>query len=414
MVDGKLRAAQAIEYPHQVWVLNDGRIAGKDNWREIDQLARRHGLPCLTREEGARGKAGNLNHGLRYSDAEFVAVIDADHRAEPRLAHALLPYLADPAVAFVTTPQCFETSGGDVLNNEEPFFYGHHQPAKDADNAAFSCGNGVVYRRCALDEIGGFSEWNLVEDLHTSYRLHAAGHKSIYHPRPVTVGTAPTTSAGLAKQRHTWAADSWRILFFDTPLRKPGLTGRQRLHYLYTCTAYFTAIAQTAFWIAPLIYLLLQTPALRGSDADGVYPLFAVPYYAAVFGWLSTFIGLRTAVRTAAQRTFLAPVFILAAFKAAVHRPASTVTEKAVQPRFSLLLMPMILITGLTAAALAYTAHVADKRMTVAMAAAAVTTIVMTGILTAVTPNTHTRRTLRTASVGLTILAVAIFLIRAF
>ena len=36
----------------------------------------------------------------------------------------------------------------------------------------------MAYRRDALVRIGGFSEWSLVEDLHTSIRLHAAGARA--------------------------------------------------------------------------------------------------------------------------------------------------------------------------------------------------------------------------------------------
>ena len=65
------------------------------------------------------------------------------------------------------------------------------QAGKDTDNAAFSCGSGVIYRRKALEEIGGFSTWNLVEDVHTSMLLHDRGWRSIYYNYPLTKGTAP-------------------------------------------------------------------------------------------------------------------------------------------------------------------------------------------------------------------------------
>lgn len=415
MVEQTLAAALAVAYPHRVWLLNDGRIAGKENWQEIEALARHKGVRCLTRTAGRRGKAANLNHGLRHSSAEFVGVIDADHRVDAGFAHETLGYFEDPNVAFVTTPQVFHVPGKDVLNNLEPFFYSYQQPAKDAANAAFSCGNGVVYRRAALAEIGGFSEWNLVEDLHTSYRLHAAGFGSVYHPRALTIGTAPTTAAGLARQRLTWAIDSLRILFFDSPLRKRGLTLRQRAHYLYTTTIYLAGIVQLTFWIAPLVYLLLQLSALRGSEAGPGYALTAGPYYLFVFGWLATFLGVRDTLRAAAQRTFLAPIFLVAALKAAFAREqASTVTDKVAVPRFSLLLLPMLGMAALTVVALTYAAVTAERRMTVAMAAAAGTTLLMSGMLTAVTSDDRTRRKLRSATAAGTVLASLVFVLRAF
>jgi cellulose synthase/poly-beta-1,6-N-acetylglucosamine synthase-like glycosyltransferase len=415
MVEETLTAALDIAYPHQVWLLNDGRIAGKENWREIEALARRKGVRSLTRTEGRRGKAANLNHGLHHSTGEFVGVIDADHRVEPLFAHETLGYFEDPNVALVTTPQVFAVEGEDVLNNLEPFFYGHCQPAKDASNAAFSCGNGVVYRRAALAEVGGFSEWNLVEDLHTSYLLHAAGFESVYHPAALTVGTAPTTAAGLAKQRLTWATDSLRLLFFDNPLRKRGLTVAQRLHYLYTSTSYLSGILLLTFWIAPLVYLLLDLSTIRGSETGWAYAVIAGPYYLFVFGWLATFLGVRNTFRATAQRTFLAPIFLLAAVKAAfARRHARTVTEKVVEPQFSVLLLPMIGIAALSVVALTYLAVGADRRMTAVLASAAATTLLMSGILTAVTSDQRKRQRLRVTAVAGTLGVVVVFLLRAY
>src|SRR5207244_5142153 len=56
MVERTLKATLAIEYPHRTYVLNDGRVAGKPGWEEIEELAARHGVPCLTRTDGAKGK----------------------------------------------------------------------------------------------------------------------------------------------------------------------------------------------------------------------------------------------------------------------------------------------------------------------------------------------------------------------
>ncbi len=168
IVEHTVRAALAVDYPHRTVVLNDGRMAGAADWEQIEELGHRLGVPVLTRTTGQRGKAANLNHGLATSSADFVATIDADHRTHADLGDRMLGHFADPRVAYVQAAQAFEPSP-EVLNNRQEFFYRWLQPAKDAAGAAISCGSGVVYRRAALDDVGGFSEWNIVEDLHTSY-----------------------------------------------------------------------------------------------------------------------------------------------------------------------------------------------------------------------------------------------------
>ena len=260
VVEVAVRSALAIDYPHRTYVLNDGRIAAVDGWEAIDELAARLGAEPITRTTGARSKAGNLNHALRLTSGDYVATIDADHRADSDLADRLLRWFADEQVAFVTAAQRFDVEV-DVLNNQQPFFHQCLQPAKDAAGCAISCGSGVIYRRVALDDVNGFSEWNIVEDLHTSYRLHAAGWTSVYEREPVTTGLAPNTAAEYAHQRGRWMVDGLRLLLLDCPLWKRGLSLRARLHYLHTAGSYLLGLPLLLFLALPPLYLVLRVPA---------------------------------------------------------------------------------------------------------------------------------------------------------
>ena len=150
MVESTVRAALAIEYPHNTYVLNDGKVGGKEGWERIDDLCSRLQVTCFTRTAGGAGKAANLNHALALTSGDLILTIDADHRAAPAAATDTLRWFVDPRVSFVCTRQCFGTDEKhDFLNNEERMFYGPIQSAKDADSSAFSCGNGTVYRRSA-------------------------------------------------------------------------------------------------------------------------------------------------------------------------------------------------------------------------------------------------------------------------
>jgi cellulose synthase (UDP-forming) len=354
MVEQTVRAAQAISYPHRTYVLNDGAIANKPGWEEIDVMAARLGVTCFTRTGGGRGKAANLNHALALTDGEFIATIDADHIAHPDLADQTLGYLAEHDIAFVSSLQSFSSDDHDTLNNEERFFYRSIQPAKDADGCAISCGNGTVYRRAALESIGGFSEWNLVEDLHTSYRLHAAGWKSAYHPRALTHGTAPLTAAEYLNQRLQWATDSLRLLFFDSPLRRKGLRWRQRLHYLHTTTSYLFTASQAIFIVAPSLYLLWGV-SLVNAPSVSEYVGHTLPFLLATALFLIAHTGLRGAMRTVQSALFASPVYLVAVAKATTGiKFRSRVTNKNRQKRFSVLLVPQAVGFVLAAAAMIF------------------------------------------------------------
>ncbi len=386
MVERTLRFALAIDYPHQTYVLNDGRISGRRDWRDIDELAARLGVPCFTRLDGTSGKAGNLNHALARTDGDAVLTLDADHLVVPDVGEQIVGYLRDTGVGFVCTAQSFDTGRVDVLNNAEPMFYRSIQPAKDRDNSAFSCGNGTLYRRSALKSVGGFSEWNIVEDVHTSYELHARGWTSVYHARPISVGTAPATAAVYAKQRLRWAMDSMRLLLFDNPLVKPGLRGWQRAHYLHTSLSYLLASVQMIFLVGPPLAIIFRTRISSGASAQA-YLLYAVPYLVSSLLFVVAYAGPRGAARTVGSALFNAPLYAIAFTRIALgYRPRSSgTTQKVFQPRMSALVLPQIVFAlTLVASIVFYAFDTRADRPVLALGWAGVLLVTMAGPLSAV------------------------------
>ncbi len=280
VLEPTLAAASRIRHsPKRIFVLDD---RGSPN---VKALAQRYGARYLARPTHEDAKAGNLNHALVATSSDptpLILTLDADQVPEPEIMQRLAGYFRFPRVAFVQTQQLFVLPNGDPFTNADSLFYCVMQTSKDADNAAFSCGSGVVYRRAALDEIGGFSSWNLVEDVHTSMRLHAAGWTSIYHPFALTTGTAPSDIVGYTRQRTQWATDSVRMLLWDNPFRYRGLTLAQKLHYVYTGGGYVVAgIIMPLYYLTPVLSLFVGFQLTLGSAREyamyrGVYLAFTL------------------------------------------------------------------------------------------------------------------------------------------
>lgn len=109
VLDNAYRAVAAVDWPADaltVWVLDDA------DRPEVAALAARHGYRYVVRpDRGHLKKAGNLNHALTLSSGEFIAILDADFAPRPDFLRHLVPYLSDPAVGIVQSPQCFDTDG---------------------------------------------------------------------------------------------------------------------------------------------------------------------------------------------------------------------------------------------------------------------------------------------------------------
>lgn len=253
-------------------------LVSDDGWREeIRALAERHGV-LYTPGARKEAKAGNLNSALRYLEvhipsATLILTQDADEAIDPSFLKKTVGYFSDPQLAFVQTPKDALAPSGDPFGVRDRFFYDSVQPGRNGVNAAFSCGSGVVWRIEAVKAIGGYATWNIVEDLTTSYLLHAAGYRSEYHNEVLTIGLAPDDIPGLLKQRGTWATDTWRLFLFRNPLTMPGLTVRQRLQYTELGLFYITA----SFFI-PLVMLVPLLSLWSGK--------FVPIQGAALFPWL--------------------------------------------------------------------------------------------------------------------------------
>ena len=96
-----LLAARNMDYPHETWLLDDGKRP------VMARLAAELGCHYLARDDNRHAKAGNLNHALAQSKGEFIAIFDADHAPERHFLERTLGYFADENVAFVQTPQDF-------------------------------------------------------------------------------------------------------------------------------------------------------------------------------------------------------------------------------------------------------------------------------------------------------------------
>ena len=268
VIERTLAAACKIDYPHQTWVLDD---AGRD---DVRNLASHLGIKYICRGNNIGAKAGNLNHAIQLSRAEFIAVFDADHIPQPEALDMLLGQFADHDVAMVQTPQeYYNTEAFQYMNpkrgkgywHDQSFFYNIALASNDKHNAASCVGTGVVYRRSALNHIDGIPDTTLTEDIHTSLKLHKAGYKTVYINEPVAFGLAAADLDEYYTTRHRWAHGNLEALKQEKILNCSGLSWKQRLSYLSLGLIYLEGWQQLILFLTPVISLLFGIPPFEIS-----------------------------------------------------------------------------------------------------------------------------------------------------
>ena len=199
--------------PAQAYVLDDGP---SDEARSVCES---FGF-CYIRRPDVRvyKKSGNLRYAFGRTAGEYLVILDADFAPRHDFLAETLPYLDDPAIAIVQTPQYFRESASQTwIENAagaiQEVFYRSIQVARDRFGQAICVGTSAVYRRAALELQGGPTLIPYAEDVHTGLDVRRAGWSMVYLPIVLTAGICPGNLDAFVRQQYRWCTGNAGIVF---------------------------------------------------------------------------------------------------------------------------------------------------------------------------------------------------------
>ncbi len=270
-------AALAIRGAHRTWVLDDGRSD------EVRALCEQLGAWYVRRLSPNGAKAGNVNHALSIAKGDYFAIFDADFVPHPDFLIETLPFFADDNVAFVQTPQSYGNLHTIIARGAaymQTVFYRFVQRGRNRSNAAFCVGTNVIFRRTAIDDIGGIHTDSKSEDVWTALTLHEHGWRSIYISDVLAVGDAPETVEAYSKQQLRWATGGFEILLTHNPLSpRRKLTADQRIQYFVTASFYLTGICPLLLLLVPPMEIYFDLRPMNLTISAGTWVLYYMGFY---------------------------------------------------------------------------------------------------------------------------------------
>lgn len=274
VVEPTVRAASELTGAEViVHVLDDGASDA------MAAMAGRHGADYLRRAGSEGAKAGNINHALAHTSAEFVLVLDCDHVPEPHFLEATLGWFGDERMAFVQTPQYYANwDRGEVPAaawGQQALFFGPIARGKDGHEAMFCCGTNVVFRRAALERVGGFPVDSVTEDFELSIRLHEQGWRSRYVPEVLAHGLGPEDMASYVSQQQRWSRGCLSAL---PAVLRSSLPPRHKLQYALSASFFLSGWTVLVYMTFPVVRLLTGAQPLAATTADQFLGHFA-PYF---------------------------------------------------------------------------------------------------------------------------------------
>ncbi|MDX1646997.1 MAG: glycosyltransferase [Longimicrobiales bacterium] len=208
VLERALTSLMLLEYPeYEVLIVDDGST---DDTLEIASQwegQRGSGLfRVITKPNG--GKATALNAGVAHSLHPLVMCMDADSYLDPKTLLRAARHFKDPSVGAVAGNVKVENRTSLVTRLQAlEYIEGLNMPRRaQGFIAAVNIVPGPVglFRREALEEIGGYDADTFAEDADLTLKMMAAGWRVEYEDQSIAWTEAPESWRQLVQQRYRW------------------------------------------------------------------------------------------------------------------------------------------------------------------------------------------------------------------
>ena len=237
-----------------------------DNTAEvIRQIEKKYDkVTALVRDKSSfPGKSAVLNDALLIAKGEAILVFDADARIEPDFLSKLIPNLEPDDVGAVQARKVIINKDYNFLTrcqNNEYTLDANFQVGRDAVKGAVELrGNGELIKRKALEDIGGWNNYTLTDDLDMSTQLHIKGWDVRFCPEAIVYEEGIIYLMPLFRQRRRWLEGSIRryLEHFGDALKSKEMSLRASLDI----TAYISEFLMPIWLIMEVCFQIFRVVA---------------------------------------------------------------------------------------------------------------------------------------------------------
>jgi len=271
-----------IDYPEdklKIYMGDDG------NRESVRNLCRQYGINYIVRDNNEHAKAGNINNVLTKASGELILLLDADMIPKENIVNAMLDYFEDESTGFVQSPQVFYNMDpfqynlgmGSNIPNEQDFFMRTMQEKRAHFNAVLHVGTNALFRRAAIDRIGGIPTGSITEDMATGMLIQNEGYKSFFVKETLALGLTSENFQDLMKQRDRWCRGNTQVIKKYNPLTMKNLTFAQKLIYLDGFVYWMFGLQKMVYIVSPLLFLIFRVTIFTANGWDLI--LIFLPHF---------------------------------------------------------------------------------------------------------------------------------------
>ncbi len=208
VIQSSVRSLFKLDYPRfEIIVVDDG--SSDDTYQLARPFQGRHGrisVRVIRKING--GKSSALNVGIRAANGEFVTCMDGDSTLHPETLRRMVRHFRKPEVGAVAG-NVKVVNRGRLLSRLQALEYIEGLNFVRAAQGFFHVVNIIpgpigMFRRVALESVGGYDSDTFAEDCDLTLKLLVAGWQIHYEPKAMARTEAPEQLLQLLKQRYRW------------------------------------------------------------------------------------------------------------------------------------------------------------------------------------------------------------------
>lgn len=170
----------SIDYDYYEIIVIDDRSDDKTAEVLLELEKQNSRVKALIRDKDAfPGKSAVLNDAFEIAKGDVICVFDADASVEPDFLKKIIPNLAPKEVGAVQARKVISNREHNFLTrcqDNEYVLDAYFQFGRDAIKGAVELrGNGELIKREAIEDVDGWNNYTIVDDLDLSTRLHLKG-----------------------------------------------------------------------------------------------------------------------------------------------------------------------------------------------------------------------------------------------
>ena len=291
----------AIDYPSfEVIVIDDRSSDNTANVIRELEAKYKNVIAFIRDKESFPGKSAVLNDAMEKAKGDAILIFDADATVEPDFLNKLIPHLEPADVGAIQARKVIRNKDYNFLTrcqNNEYTLDTHFQTGRDAVKGAVELrGNGELIKREALEDIGGWNNYTITDDLDMSTRLHIKGWDIRFCPDACVYEEGIVYLFPLFRQRRRWMEGTIRryLEYFGEAISSKKMSLRARLDM----AIYITQFIMPLWFMLELVFRVVRF--VTDKICPTVYSLHNVIWsslvIASVVG-LGFFLAIRYALR---------------------------------------------------------------------------------------------------------------------